>query len=121
MNSTRAITFRRIAAAVVVPMAMATVLVAPAAQAAPSSAVSAMPSKSYSLAQVKKHRTAANCWSVVNGNVYNLTSWVKKHPGGQSPIIAMCGKNATASFNGKHKSSATARKALATYRIGTLR
>jgi cytochrome b involved in lipid metabolism len=114
--------FRRIAAAVVVPMAMATVLVAPAAQATTSgSAASIMPGKSYSLLQVKKHHTPANCWSVVGRNVYNLTGWVKKHPGGSSTISAMCGKNATVAFNRKHRGSGTAKAALSRYKIGTLR
>ncbi len=122
MNTTHASTFRRIAAAAIVPMALATVLVAPAAQASnASSATTVMPSKSYTLAQVKKHKTAANCWSVVNRSVYNLTGWVNKHPGGSSRIIAMCGKDATAAYNGQHRGSSSARSALAPYRIGTLR
>ncbi len=122
MTTTHASTFRRIAAAVVLPMAMATVLVAPAAQAAnTSSTVTVMPSKAYTLAQVKKHKSAANCWSVVNRNVYNLTGWVGKHPGGSSRIVAMCGKDATAAFNGKHGGSASAKRALAAYKVGTLR
>jgi cytochrome b involved in lipid metabolism len=103
-------------------MAMAAVLVAPAAQATTSgSAVSVMAAKSYSLSQVKKHHTAANCWSIVGRNVYNLTGWVKKHPGGSSTISAMCGKNATVAFNKRHRGSATAKAALSRYKIGTLR
>jgi len=38
--------------------------------------------KTYTLAAVKAHKSASNCWSAVNGKVYNLTKWVKKHPGG---------------------------------------
>jgi len=103
-------------------MAMATVLVAPAAQAATSSsAVSVMPTASYSMTQVKTHRTAANCWSVVGANVYNLTGWVKKHPGGAGHVVAMCGKNATVAFTKKHSGSSTAKAALSKYKIGTLR
>lgn len=103
-------------------MAMATALVAPAAQAATSSsAVSIQPSKSYTMTQVKTHHTAANCWSVVGTNVYNLTGWVRKHPGGTGPVVAMCGKNATVAFNKKHRGSGTAKVALSKYKIGTLR
>ena len=35
--------------------------------------------KSYTLAEVKAHNSSSNCWSAVNGKVYNLTKWVKKH------------------------------------------
>ena len=75
---------------------------------------------SYTLAQVATHSTATDCWSAVSSSVYNLTAWIGQHPGGQSTIIAMCGKDATASFVGKHSGSAGANTALALYKIGTL-
>ena len=113
---------RRLAAGAVVPMALAAVLVAPSAHAAQADGVNTVtPSKSYSMAQVRKHKSASNCWSVVGRNVYNLTAWIPKHPGGKGTIVAMCGKNATTSFNGQHKSSSKAKASLARYKIGTLR
>jgi cytochrome b involved in lipid metabolism len=98
------------------------VLVAPAGQAADAAgAGAAQPTKSYSTTQVKKHHTAGNCWSVVGKNVYNLTGWVSKHPGGKSVIVKMCGKNGTALFNSQHRSSGSAKAALSRYKIGTVR
>ncbi|HEY3408046.1 MAG TPA: cytochrome b5 domain-containing protein, partial [Propionicimonas sp.] len=60
-----------------------------------SVAVQTLAVKKYKMSTVKKHHTKTNCWSVVGKNVYKLTSFIKKHPGGQKRIIAMCGKNAT--------------------------
>lgn len=76
--------------------------------------------KSYTLAAVKAHKSAANCWSAVNGKVYNLTKWIAKHPGGSSVIKAMCGKVATAAFTGQHGLGGRPASTLAAYKIGTL-
>ncbi|MCL9972240.1 MAG: cytochrome b5 domain-containing protein [Candidatus Pacebacteria bacterium] len=75
---------------------------------------------SFTLAQVATHATAESCWSVVNGNVYDLTKWIPLHPGGASKIKAMCGKDATASFTGKHGGQEAPEKTLASYKIGVL-
>lgn len=87
---------------------------------APVVTPSAGAAKSYSLATVAKHGTQADCWAVVDGNVYNLTSWISKHPGGSDKIIAMCGKDGSAAFNGQHGGSSDVKKRLATFKIGTL-
>jgi cytochrome b involved in lipid metabolism len=76
--------------------------------------------KKYTLATVAKHNKKTNCWSVVGKNVYKLTVYIKKHPGGSKRIIAMCGKNATAAFRGQHGSTGKAASALKRYKIGVL-
>ena len=53
-------------------------------------------------ALVATHKTSSDCWTIVNGNVYNVTTWIAKHPGGQSVIQAMCGIDGTAAFKAKH-------------------
>ncbi len=53
-------------------------------------------------AEVAKHNTPSDCWAVINGNVYDLTSWIPRHPGGQSVIKALCGADGTAAFTGQH-------------------
>ncbi|HEY3548491.1 MAG TPA: cytochrome b5-like heme/steroid binding domain-containing protein, partial [Propionicimonas sp.] len=58
--------------------------------------------------------------SVVGKNVYKLTSFIKKHPGGQKRIIAMCGKNATSKFRGQHGTGGRANATLKKYKIGVL-
>ena len=74
----------------------------------------------YTMDQVSAHKTAADCWSVVDGVVYDLTKWVPQHPGGSATIIAMCGVDGSAAFNGKHGTSAGAKSSLALFKIGTL-
>ena len=34
-----------------------------------------------------KHNTEADCWMSVRGKVYDVTSWIPKHPGGADPIV----------------------------------
>lgn len=54
------------------------------------------------LSLVASHADATSCWTVISGNVYDLTSWIGKHPGGDKAILASCGIDATEMFNGKH-------------------
>lgn len=75
---------------------------------------------SYSLDQVKGHATAADCWTAINGTVYNLTTWEGRHPGGQQPIVTLCGTDGTAAFLAQHKSDKKPTQALTEFAIGTL-
>ncbi len=74
----------------------------------------------YTLAQVGTHNTSADCWSVVSGGVYNLTSWIAQHPGGQSAIKGMCGVDATSSFMAQpqHGGQGNPAAELAAFKIG---
>lgn len=77
--------------------------------------------KSYTLAQVKAHKSASSCWSVVNGKVYSLTPWIKRHPGGGGVIKSMCGRDATAAFKAQHGLIGRAATQLAAFRIGAVK
>lgn len=72
----------------------------------------------FSAADLKKNATASSCWSVINGDVYDLTKWIGKHPGGQSVIKALCGVDGSAMFDGQHGGDRTAIATLANYKIG---
>lgn len=37
------------------------------------------------------HNTAADCWIAYEGNVYDVTDWLTKHPGGSAAIAQYCG------------------------------
>ena len=84
------------------------------------SAVSASAATTYTIAQVKTHAKSVKCWTVVSGKVYNVTTWVAKHPGGPEVITAMCGKDSTAAFKNKHGLSGIEATMLGDYKIGTL-
>jgi len=53
-------------------------------------------------AEVAKHNTAQNCWMIVNGKVYDLTSLVYSHSGGSQAILQDCGKDGSVGFNTKY-------------------
>jgi hypothetical protein len=74
---------------------------------------------SYTLADVAKHATAADCWMVLNSTkVYNFTPFVTMHPGG-STMVPYCGKNGDPGFASvNHSSNAVALET--TYLIGAL-
>ena len=74
----------------------------------------------YTMAKVKENNSAASCWSVINGNVYNLTQWINSHPGGPSVIRGLCGVDGTASFNGRHRGQGSPTATLASYLLGPL-
>lgn len=71
----------------------------PAAPAAPKQDRS----KEYTLAEVGKHNTEKDCWVIVNGQVLDVTHFLKDHPGGKKAIMLYAGKDATAEFNMLHK------------------
>lgn len=90
--------------------------VSPTASAASASASGT----AYTLAQVGEHADRSSCWAAIDGSVYDLTSWIANHPGGQDVIVGLCGTDATAKFTAKHAGDARPAEQLATMRIGSL-
>lgn len=87
-------------------------------------------STKYTTAQVAERNTAQECWTIINDKVYNLTSYIPRHPGGDEILLA-CGTDGTSLFEqrttsdgqvvgggGSHSSSAEA--ALKDLQIGVL-
>ncbi|XP_023172355.1 cytochrome b5 [Drosophila hydei] len=56
-------------------------------------------------------------WLIYKGNVYDVTTFVKKHPGGDDLILEVAGKDATKAFN-KAGHSPDAVQQLREYKIG---
>lgn len=77
--------------------------------------------KTYTKAEVAKHTSRTDGWLIINKKVYNVSSWISKHPGGDV-ILAGLGKDATHMFNNKGGTghSDGAHKILAKYYIGDL-
>jgi hypothetical protein len=103
---------------------------APSASATPiaSSTPSASPTPSqsafvpgFTLAEVKKNNNAANCWAIVDDNVYNLTAWINGHPGGANAILNLCGTDATLAFKAQHENKTRPEGTLGSYKIGPLK
>ncbi len=56
----------------------------------------------YSTKDVAEHKTKSDCWTIIKGSVYNISSYVQGHPGGEN-ILSACGVDATDYFNGAKK------------------
>lgn len=74
--------------------------------------------KKYTMAEVEKHSTEDSCWFVVDGSVYDATSYLNDHPGGKASILLNAGMDATEEFLAIH--SEKARRMLEDYYIGDL-
>jgi cytochrome b involved in lipid metabolism len=74
----------------------------------------------YTMEDVKKRNTSSACWTVIDGNVYDLTKWIPAHRGGPQAIIFLCGKDGTSAFKVQHEGASTPMSALANYFIGAL-
>ncbi len=61
------------------------------------------PVKVVSFEELNKHNTPADLWVSVNGSVYDVTSFIDKHPGLRGPFINYAGKDASDGFNKVHK------------------
>ena len=74
----------------------------------------------YTMENVRANNSESSCWSVIGGNVYNLTQWINSHPGGASRIRALCGTDGTSSFSAQHGSRGSPTSTLANYLLGPL-
>ncbi|MCO5562909.1 hypothetical protein L7F22_016545 [Adiantum nelumboides] len=53
-------------------------------------------------AEVKQHRSEDDAWTILKGRVYNITPYLKFHPGGVDMLMKGAGKDCTALFNKYH-------------------
>ena len=104
-----------------------------AVKAAPAASASAAPSKSaspsqsaapvaagYTMERVKANGTSSSCWTVISGNVYDLTKWIGSHPGGSGAITSLCGTDGTSGFMAMHRNQSKPESRLAGYLLGPL-
>jgi cytochrome b involved in lipid metabolism len=47
------------------------------------------------MSELALHSTPDDCWVVLHGDVYDLTNFVKHHPGGSSIITQLAGRDGT--------------------------
>lgn len=76
--------------------------------------------KSISRSEVLHHCTQHDCWVIVRNGVYDLTPFVKKHPGGKHIILSRAGGDATSFFTVRHGHSPDRTTMLERFRIGSL-
>ena len=48
------------------------------------------------VAEVSQHNSAEDAWMVIHGRVYNITPYLRYHPGGVSSLLDEAGNDGTA-------------------------
>lgn len=76
---------------------------------------------SYTMAEVAAANTAQKCWTTIDGNVYDLTTWISQHPGGKANILKLCGIDGAKEFIAQHGTQRKPAQELASLLIGTLK
>lgn len=51
------------------------------------------------LSEIAKHTTAESPWMAINGKVYDASSFIDQHPGGEEVILESAGTDATGAFD----------------------
>jgi fatty acid desaturase len=52
--------------------------------------------------ELAKHNTEDDCWIAIRGKIYNITDWLRLHPGGKDNLIINGGRDATQLFECYH-------------------
>ncbi|KAJ8125210.1 hypothetical protein O1611_g8429 [Lasiodiplodia mahajangana] len=69
--------------------------------------------------EVAAHKTATDVWMTIHGEVYNVTEYLRDHPGGAELLVDVAGKDASEEFdNAGHSEDAS--EIMAAYRVGKL-
>ncbi|NXM73698.1 FADS2 desaturase, partial [Serilophus lunatus] len=74
----------------------------------------------YTWEEIQKHNLRTDSWLVIERKVYNVTKWVKRHPGGQRVINHSAGEDATDAFQAFHINPTLVQKFLKPLLIGEL-
>ncbi|CAN0896203.1 Cytochrome b5 isoform A [Linum grandiflorum] len=75
--------------------------------------------KLVSMQEASEHNSKDDCWIVIDGKVYDVSSYLDDHPGGDDVLLQATGKDATDDFEDAGHSE-TAREELKTFFIGEL-
>ena len=52
--------------------------------------------------EVRQHRSPSDCWTIFDGNVYDLSPFLEYHPGGFDQIMRGAGNDCTELYNKYH-------------------
>ncbi len=74
----------------------------------------------YTRVEVTAHASQNSCWTIINSSVYDITSYVPRHPGGKSAILKICGKDGSVLFEGQHGGQSRPEQTLERFYIGPL-
>lgn len=56
--------------------------------------------KTFTMGEVASHSSRTDCWTIISGQVYELTDFINRHPGGDE-VLRACGTDATTLFTSR--------------------
>ncbi|XP_028813229.1 fatty acid 2-hydroxylase [Denticeps clupeoides] len=75
--------------------------------------------RAFSRAEVAQHATKQSCWVLLGSRVYDVTAFLRMHPGGEALILRRSGEDISAELQGPpHRHSDNARRWMEQYYIG---
>lgn len=75
--------------------------------------------KYYTIEEIREHNMSNDVWLIIQDKVYDITSFLEEHPGGEEVLLEQAGADATESFEDVGHST-DAREMLQQYFIGEL-
>ena len=77
----------------------------------------------FSLEEVQQHNTEKDAWVIHRGNVYDVSEFLERHPGGKDILLAYAGQDVTTLMtqDDLHKHTTFAYGWLGKYLIGRLK
>ncbi|XP_012728519.2 cytochrome b5 [Fundulus heteroclitus] len=75
--------------------------------------------KYYTLEDIRVHNMINDTWLIIHDKIYDITSFLEEHPGGEEVLLEQAGADATESFEDVGHST-DAREMLQQYYIGEL-
>ena len=78
-------------------------------------------SSGYTKAEVANHNTSADCWTIFNNKVYNLTDYFGHHPAGNATLLKMCGVDSSNIYDSSHNHSLSADAIFESYYVGDVK
>ncbi|KAL9437033.1 hypothetical protein AB3S75_022971 [Citrus x aurantiifolia] len=75
--------------------------------------------KIHQFEEVATHNKTKDCWLIISGKVYDVSSFMDDHPGGDEVLISATGKDATNDFEDVGHSD-SAREMMDKYYIGDI-
>jgi cytochrome b involved in lipid metabolism len=77
--------------------------------------------KTYSLSEVALHNSKEDCWTVIKGDVADVTAYFGQHPGGDKNLLKACGIDATKDFERVREHDPKGYEVFQNYIIGQLK
>ncbi|XP_047179773.1 nitrate reductase [NADH] 1-like [Vigna umbellata] len=66
------------------------------------------PTTYISSSELRKHNLRNDAWILIHGKIYDVSSWLHRHPDGALPLLTVVGTDATNAFLAFHPPSAAA-------------